>query len=291
MSPEARLTMLNDMAGGDFTTGLDRLAEWGISDLDLRGNVMGYSIGELPLYAAEAAMAEITKRGMSVFSMSTGLLVGDICRGPEIARREVDDILSRVLPNASVLRPRFIRLLAGQWPGRPPAPLAVQAILRDFPWVIDEYRRAASIVTEAGWVPILENEARDCFLSHPDEMVEFLKAVDVPSLRFTWDVQNQWATGVYPTMAHLDQLAPYVSYYHVKGAKAGANPLVAEWNASLEDSTWPVVELTQAVVDRGLSEVICLNPTQHGKDLPDYDYSSVPEQDLKFLRTHIRDVK
>jgi sugar phosphate isomerase/epimerase len=289
MTEPAHLTLLNDMAGAEFTASLDRQLAWGIRDLDLRTSIFGHSVNDLPADVVARAAEEISRRGMRVLALSTGLLVDDIALGHYETRRRSDARLAAALPAAAVLRPRYVRVLGGQWKERPPAPGAVRGLRQAHPWIFQEYRRVAGEIADAGFVPILENEATRCFLSDPREMVEFLEEVGHPALRLTWDVQNQWATGVYPRLEHLDPLAAWLSYLHLKGARSADNdPQRAAWNVALEDSDWPVLEITQAVVDRGLSPVICLNPSQHGEDVPGYDYASVVERDLAYLRRSVR---
>jgi sugar phosphate isomerase/epimerase len=289
MSGQARLTLLNDMAGTEFTAALDRQLAWNVRDLDLRTAIYGHSVNDLPVELATRAAEEIARREMRVFALSTGLLVDDVALGPDETRRRAEARLASALPAAAVLKPRFVRLLAGQWSERPAAPHGVDGLRRSHPWIFDAYRRVSDTIAEAGFTPILENEATRCFLSHPAEIAEFLDEVDHPALRLTWDVQNQWATGVYPRPEHLDLLAPRLSYLHLKGARSAEDdPERAAWNVALEDSDWPVLEITQAVVDRSLSEVICLNPSQHGAAVPGYDYATVVERDLGYLRRHVR---
>jgi hypothetical protein len=56
---------------------------------------------------------------------------------------------------------------------------------------------------------------------------------------------------------------------------------------ALQDASWPVAEITSAVVEDGVSPVICLNQPQHGAPKDGYDYDGIVERDLAFLRSTV----
>jgi len=71
--------------------------------------------------------------------------------------------------------------------------------------------------------------------------------------------------GTYPTVEVYEALRPLLGYVHVKGGQAAADdPAKLKWKVGLDEASWPVREVIQAVVDDGVSPVICLNPA-HGE--------------------------
>jgi sugar phosphate isomerase/epimerase len=103
------------------------------------------------------------------------------------------------------------------------------------------------------------------------------------SVFFTYDVQNLWQMGTFPTLDVYRTLKPLIGYFHLKGGKAGDDGRLL-WKSTLEDASWPVVEMTREVVRDGVSPVICLNPS-HGGKLEGYDYNRMVQRDLEYIRS------
>ena len=197
--------------------------------------------------------------------------------------------LAHVLEVAAIIRPRYIRLLAAQLPGRHGGSDSVELIERLYPFVIPAYRAAIDQISAAGFATTIENEAASCVLSTTRDFRAFFAAIDRPELvGLTWDPQNQWATGVFPTIETYEQLRDLIVYYHVKGGKTDGTRRELAWNVALEEATWPVVELTRRIVDDGVSPVICLNPPSHGRPIEGYAYGDVvTERDIGFLHDRV----
>lgn len=283
---QARLTILNSMAGADFEAALDRHIAWGITDLDLRDAVYGHWLKSLPLAEARRAAAAIAARGLTVHCLSSSVFFGDIAAGEDPFRETHLPRLAHTIALAEIFEPTFVRIIAPQLSTRPSDDSAVDLTLREHPWVFDVIRDGVRRLTSAGFVTTVENEAGKCVLSHPSEFTRFFEVLDLgDSLNLTWDVQNQWATGVFPSLDTLDQLAPLIAYYHVKGGRYVEPTRTLTWNAALEDASWPVRDITAAVIERDLSPVICINPAQHGTNDPDYSYAGIVERDIQFMRT------
>jgi sugar phosphate isomerase/epimerase len=288
----AKLTMLNSMASPDFTMSLQRQRAWNIEWLDLRDAIYGKRLGGLDRAAAEKAQAEIAAQGLRVFCLSTSVFYDQLDKGEAHFRRHHLGQLTHVLSFADVLAPKLIRLNGARLPTSPNGLGGFALLMRDFPWAIDVYREAIDRVRDAGFMPTIENEAGGCFLAAPADFVAFFDALDRKgNVQLTWDVQNHWACGVYPTLAVYEKLRQLIGYFHVKGGQAGGDGRTLAWNSALEDASWPVLEITQRVVDDGISPIICLNPPQHGAAKPDYDYASVTERDLRFLRAKVRGIE
>lgn len=284
---ESKLTLLNSMVSEDFEESLRIHREWGLEWLDIRDGVYGHWVKTLDVNTAKRAKEKIDEAGLKVYCLSTSLFFADIERGERFFREQHLAKVDRHIEVAEVLQPKVTRLIAAQLPSRGEDEAAMDLIESEYPWVIDVYREAIDRITGSGLSVTIENEAFRCFLSRLDDFERFFAALDRDGkVGLTWDVQNHWATGVFPTREVYERLRPLIQYYHVKGGQDdGTSARNLKWNCSLEDSDWPVRELTEAVALDGVSPVICLNPSQHGEQNPDYDYSNIVKRDIDFLRT------
>ncbi|MBA3686613.1 MAG: hypothetical protein H0W72_15435 [Planctomycetes bacterium] len=131
----------------------------------------------------------------------------------------------------------------------------------------------------------IENEVWGCVVATPDEVLAFFARLGRRErCSYTWDVQNLWHEGGEPpSLATYRRLKHLIGYVHLKGGRndPAAGPKL-RWSTSLEDASWPVVEVVRQVAADGTSPVICLNPS-HGERLAGYDYGDVPERDLRFI--------
>jgi sugar phosphate isomerase/epimerase len=294
---EVELTALSGMGSPDFDLAVDRFAGWGLRWIDVWGKIYGRPVGELDPATAGRAAAALERAGLGAYCMSTLVFNEYVERGEEVFRTEHLATLDRVLAAAEILRPRYVRLIAGKLEGAGGGQ-PVARLKSEYPWVAEVYREAAQRIVDAGFTPTMENEVHDCFLAQPREFVEFVEWVQPPDrFRLTWDIQNAWQMGAFPTLEAYRTLRPLIGYVHTKGGRAAdEDPTRLRWNTGLDAASWPVAEIIQAVVDDGVSPVVCLNPS-HGEPLADYDYGppgdlgGVAERDLEFLRTHVKGVK
>ena len=95
--------------------------------------------------------------------------------------------------------------------------------------------------------------------------------------------------GTYPTIDVYNKLKGLIGYYHLKGGQKGGGGIELRWRSSLEDASWPVVEITRQIVKDNVSQVICLNPS-HGKAKTGYDYNNMTKRDLDFIRRTIQEI-
>lgn len=285
------LTMLNSMAAKDFDESLRIHQEWGLKWLDLRDEIYGNWVKTLDVETAIRANDAIDAAGLKVFCLSTSTFFEEIDKGEAVFREVHLEQLKQTLEVAKIFKPQVVRIIAAQLSNRPEGANSVEFIKKEYPWVADVYREALDLINDAGLTATIENEAFKCFLSTPDEFVEFFDWLDHPKAHLTWDVQNQWATGVMPSLDVYETLKPLMHYYHVKGGQTDGSSDQLKWNVALEDASWPVTEITQAVVNDGVSPVICLNPAQHGEQKPDYDYTNIVKRDVDFLRKTVKGIK
>lgn len=286
-----QFTMLNSMADADFETALARHREWGLRWVDLRDEIYGKRVKDLTVADAHRARAAIDAAGLEVACLSTGVFFEDVANGEEVFRMNHLAQLDHLLDVAAVLRPRFFRLIAAQLPERDARENAVPLLKRKYPWLVDVYREAIDRIVAAGFQPTIENEAFRCFLSQTQDFVDFFAWLDRPAVSLTWDINNQWATGVFPTLADYEQLRPLIAYYHLKGGKCDGESDTLVWNSALEDSDFAVEDITRRVIDDGVSPVICLNPSQHGAPLDGYDYSDLALRDLRYLQSTFEGIR
>lgn len=284
------LTMLNVMGGTDFTRSLERHRAWGMRWVDLKDALYGKDLKDLTVEDAQRIADALREYDLRVYCMSTVLLGGDASK-PDFGADDLAD-LDHILRLADVLKPRFVRLLAAQYPGGRVHDNAVEHLMSTGADAISTYQSAIDRIANAGYATTIENEAWECLVSTTEEFRSFFQALDrAGKVTLTWDAQNQWATGVMPTVPVYEDLKDLIGYYHVKGGRSDGGRTL-DWNVALEEATWPVLEVTQRIVDDGVSPVICLNPPSHGKPMDGYEYGeSVTVRDLAFLRRAVQGIR
>lgn len=284
----SELTVLNGMVDEDFEASLRRHHEWGLKWLDLRDSLFGRNVADLDVDTAERVRGAIdTSGGLSVYCLSSSLMFDDIEKGHEHFATHHLNKLDALCKTADILKPRLVRLIAATYKSRVPGRSSIPLVRRDHSWVLDAYRRAIDRLAEAGHMVTIENEAPDCILAQPDEVLEFFDAIDRrDAVGFTWDIQNQWGCGVFPTVRHYEELKPLIQYVHVKGGRYDdPTTLTLKWNVALQDANWPVREIIERVAADDVSPVICINMPFHGQRVDGYDYSDVTKRDIDFMRT------
>jgi sugar phosphate isomerase/epimerase len=281
------ITMLNSMADKDFETALDRHVEWGLTHLDIKDSVFGKGVVDLTDAEAQRAAELIRERGLSVYCMSTQLFHDDVEVGEAAFREAHLGPLDRAITIAKIFQPDLFRLLSARTTRRGELTDSIGYLQGKHPWVIQSYRAAVERLAAAGLRVTVENECHANIHSTAQEVVDFFAELDCgDAVNLTWDVQNMWQMGTFPTMEGYRQLQPLLAYFHLKGGQAGEGTTELRWRSSLEDASWPVREITQQVVADGVSPVICLNGS-HGKPKDGYDYSNVTARDLAFVRDEL----
>ena len=288
---KTKITILNSMAGREFEQALNQHVSWGIKLLDLKDAIFGKSIVELTEEEAKCAAEFICKRELSVYCLSTGLFHGDIELGEEKFRNDYLEKIEHVINIAKILQPQMIRLLSAQTSKRREVENSVKHICSSHPWLIPLYAEAINGIYNSGFKVTIENETGNCIFSNPGEIIDFFAELDCrEKVCFTWDVQNLWQMGTYPTIEVYNKLKSLIGYYHLKGGQQSDESNELCWRSALEDASWPVVKIARQVVSDGVSPVICLNPS-HGKAKEGYDYSNVTKRDLDFIRREIPEVE
>lgn len=266
----AQLTMLTEMMSPDLETAIARLRDLGISLLDLKGGLFGKSVENLDAADNERLAALLERTGTRAYCLSSVLGHRNVSQVSEADfRRTLETGLVRLMPTARALRPARIRLLGCCFDGRGDWRNANDYLKRHAPWVYAAYRDAVAQLHDAGWRVTIENEPGSIFAA-PGETLEFFERLDrADGARFTWDIQNMWQSGTYPTPAVYEQLRPVTDYVHLKGGRAApAAPRVLAHRSVLEDADWPVREIVGRVLADGTSPVLCLN-CSHGTPADD----------------------
>lgn len=298
-SKKAVISILNSMAGSSFEIALDQHVLWGINYLDLKDCIWGKSIVELTVDEARKAAQIIKRRSLSVYCLSTVLFGGDIELGQSYFQSNYFNRINHLIEIAKIFQPRFIRLLAAKTAHRSMISHSVDYLQQKHKWLIPLYIAAIDRIQEGYFSSLasqfhhgitIENEAHNCIFSNPKEIVDFFKLLDRPqSVALTWDVQNLWQMGTFPTIDVYYQLKDLIHYYHLKGGQFRGDSPSLYWKSNLSDASWPVVEITRQVVIDGVSPVICLNPS-HGQAKSGYDYHNSSIRDIQFTRRLIREI-
>lgn len=288
---KVKITMLSSMADTDFERALDTHVQWNIELVDLKDAIFGKSIVELTREEAGHAAALIQDRALSVYCLSTGLFHGDIEAGEGAFRRDYQGKVEHIISLANVFNPKLIRLLAAQTPKRAEIENCAKYINKKHSWLIPAYAEAVDMIFEAGYKTTIENETGNCIFSNPDEVIEFFRELNRPDkVSLTWDVQNLWQMGTYPTIEVYLKLRNTIGYYHLKGGQSKSKGGELIWRSALEDASWPVVEITKQVIHDGAADVLCLN-SSHGQVKEKYDFGDMAKRDLDFIRAAIPEIQ
>jgi len=277
------ITVLNVMLGHDFCAALDRHQKLGVRLLDLKEAIFGKSFAALTRDEALAARELIVKRNLEVYALSSSLCHKDVEQGETSFHDAIEAELKQVLAVAAVLQPKSVRLLSAWSSRRAEFEDSVAHLDRHHPWIYDIYRECVDRLFDAGYTVFIENEADKNIFSTAYEIRGFFARLNRGErVRLTWDIQNLWQMGTFPTVAVYEELRSIIGYLHFKGGQAGAKGELV-WASSLEDASWPVADIVRHAVADGTIPVFCLNPS-HGQRKPDYDYDAVTERDILFLR-------
>lgn len=287
----AQLTMLNSMADRDFERALDKHAAWKLKWLDLKDAIFGKLITQITVDEARRAAEMVQARGLSVWCFSTTLFADKIEKGEAHFRAQHLAPLAQTLEAARILKPTFVRLIVAQSAERKTFANSAVHVRQRAPWLYELYREAIGQIHAAGFKATIENEIDGSLFAHPVEIIDFFEELDCDGrVTFTWDVQNLWEQGTFPSVEVYEELKPLIGYYHLKGGQRESASSELHWRTGLEDASWPVAEITRRVVADGVSPVICLNPS-HGKPKPGYDYANMVERDLAFIRGAVKGIE
>ena len=279
--------MLNSMAGADFPVALDRHVALGLRLVDLKDGLWGQKVEDLNDEQSARAAVLIAERNLEVHCLSTALGWTDANLGEKAWRAGQELLLQRVLRVASILRPRYVRVLAIRiGTTEQPVRWSYAETATVHPWLPAAYADLVRRINAAGFAACIENEAKNCALARPEDVVAFFTAlrplVPAGTCDYIWDVQNMWQMGTFPTLAACQKLLPYLRLLHLKGGRADAQEILAE-ASPLRTASWPVLQILEEVRRAGAVGVICFNPS-HGKRRPDYDIWQVVQDDIAFLR-------
>jgi len=166
------LTVLSAMAGWDFDHAAEQMREWDLSWVDLWGEIYGEPIDALSQAAAERAAATLEAADLTAPLPRVANLDDTVEIGEEAFREKHLAALDRALASARILRPKYVRLIAGRFSAVSPGGSNVGAssvTSPGWPQRTAKHRR----ILDAGFLPTIENEADSCFLATPQEFIEF----------------------------------------------------------------------------------------------------------------------
>ncbi|HZG87871.1 sugar phosphate isomerase/epimerase family protein [Paenibacillus sp.] len=276
-------TMLNSMASEHFERSLELQASWGIRWLDLKDRIYGADVMNLTDEQARDAAERIERSGMNVYCLTTGIFKDGLEAGERSYRERHLASFDRLVELSRLLRPQVVRVLGPRLNERERIVNAADYLQSMTPWVFPLYRECIDRLGEMGIRTAFENEPEHTVFGEPGETVDFFAALDRPAQAFfTYDVQNMWQMGVFPSLEAYSRLQPVIGYLHVKGGMREPGSDDLRWMSALEDASWPVRELVERAEADGVAAV-CLNPS-HGERKPGYDDSAIVERDLRFIQ-------
>lgn len=284
------LTMLAEMMDRDLEIAVTQLSELRMTQLDLKNHVFDRAIDDLDDERRERLAALLEKTGASVYCFSSTLGHRNINElGERHFRQEMANGIANMVETARTVRPGKVRLLSCWFDERGETADANALLEARAPWVYDAYREAIDQIEAAGLHATIENEP-NTVLSNPRETVTFFDRLERPKATFTWDVQNMWQSGVYPSLEAYRTLRPVMDYFHLKGGRsATGKPGELAWRCPLEQASWPVKEIVSAVLADEASPVICLNPS-HGAVPEGYTLGSHDDRAGMMQAEALRDV-
>ena len=286
-----RVTMLNTMASHDFEQALDRFHGWGLEVVDLKNGIYGESVERLTAAQAESAALAMQRRGLQAYCLSTELFHDDLEQGEAHFRKHHLDRVDQAIEVARILKPSMIRLLSARTASGVDANGRAELLANSRPWLIRLYREAIDRMADAGFAVTIENEAHRNMWSHPQEIISFFAELNRPDrVHFTYDVQNLWQMGTFPTMEAYRQLRPLIGFIHVKGGKKGEVGPALKWKSTLEEASWPVAEIVRSAILDRCSPVICMNPS-HGQEQEGQNGRDRVEQDLQYMNQLIASIE
>jgi sugar phosphate isomerase/epimerase len=295
----AQLSMLADMMDGDLERAADRLAQLEIRQLDLKRSIYGQTIEELTDAERERLALLVERTGIEIVSFSSTLGFSDISGTDELSfRRHFDRGIDNLLTTIPYVRPRMIRLLACSFGERATWTDSNDYLDQNRSWVYAVYRDAIARIHAAGIEVTIENEPKTIF-SSPRETLGFFERLDAgPAAGFTWDIQNMWQSGTFPSLDVYRQLRPIINYVHLKGGQGTPEKLI--FRSPLEGASWPVAEIVGAVLADGVSPTLCLNGS-HGAIPENYPFGDGSEwrdlvrieamHDVAYLRAAFREIQ
>ena len=149
------------------------------------------------------------------------------------------------------------------------------------------YRNFVDRIAASGRRVLIENETGNVIFNSPEGILRFFERLERPGkVHYTWDVQNLWQTGTFPTLEVYRQLQPIIGCLHLKGGRTDGDGRKLVHASSLEDASWPVVEIVRAAVADGVAPFLCLNPS-HGEKPPGFKLWEITQRDVAFLRKNI----
>ncbi len=282
--------MLAEMMNRDLPAAVSQLADLDIRQLDLKTSIFGRAIEDLEDQQREQLAQLVADTGSAVYCFSSTLGHRDVCAVDERTfRSEMVTGIENMIATAQTVRPQKVRLLSCWIGEHRHEPDQLAAIEQHVPWVIAAYRDAIDQIADAGLAPTIENEP-STVLASPAGTVAFFERLERPAATYTWDVQNMWQSGSYPSLEAYHTLRPIMDYFHLKGGRsADGEPGPLAFRCPLEQASWPVREILDAVLADDVSPVICLNPS-HGAVPENYAFGSLDDRAAMMRTEALRDV-
>ncbi len=218
-----RLSVITDEISQDLGHALNVMAEYGITDAELR-NVYDTYIVDADEATLQKVEAELARTGMRVACIDTPFFKCELdgengageSAGPTHGARsrtldEQMNLLQRSIDLCKRFDAPFIRIFSFWRRGR------LTPEIEDR--IADALVRPAEVAGRAGVTLLLENE-HACYLGTGAETARVIERVGSPNLKMIWDPGNAFMAGERPFPSGWEAAAPHTAHLHIKDARA-----------------------------------------------------------------------
>lgn len=201
-----KLGVFTDEIDQDFQRAVDVSLEFGLQGLEVR-SVWDTKPQDLSDEQVARMKAILAGTGLSVCSIGSPFFKCDIDKADERAQHL--DILRRSIRLANAFECPVVRGFTFWRKG--PAAARWEEIL-------DAYDEPARLAAEAGVIIGIENEAA-CMIGTGEEVARFVRDLDRPSVRVTWDCANAFDDGEVPYPDGYGHVKDLLCHVHLKDAR------------------------------------------------------------------------
>lgn len=194
---------LGDEVSKILSEQLDTFKQLGIDYIETRV-IDGLNVSELTIEQAEAAKAEIDKKGMKVSAVSSPIGKSSITEPFE----EKLELFRHVLEVAKIFGTNFIRVFSFYIPGNADA-----GIFR--PEVMSRLKTMVKLAEQKDITLLVENDI-GVYGDSPGRLLDLFQTIGSSNMRLTFDGPNFIKAGYEAYPEAFDMLYDYIGYVHIK---------------------------------------------------------------------------